>query len=110
MKITKGDAEAFWNRFDAALENNNYLSLKDYCKEVDLGVSYQGILWKRCNGIMPTLETTMIMSRTLGVSIDFLVFGYVRGAMPVSDEEMGVLTKYREANSTTKAVIDRLLN
>lgn len=108
--ITKGDAEAFWNRFDAALENNGYETLKDFCKDVDLGVSYQGILWKRCNGILPTMDTIITISRTLEVSIDFLVFGYVRGATPVSDEELQMLAKYRESNSTTKAVIDRLLD
>lgn len=108
--VTKGMAEAFWRRFDATLEAQHYQTLKDYMTEHDLGVSYQGILWKRANRIMPTIETIIAISSSLDVSIGYLIYGYKRQGKPVSDEEMDLLFLYRNSNETVRHVIDTLLS
>lgn len=108
--ITEGMIEAFWRRFDAVLESRHYSTLKDYLKEHDLGVSYQGILWKRTNRIMPTVDTIITISRTLNISIDFLIFGYTKKGNPISDAELEILAKYRTANETTREIISSLLD
>ena len=108
--VTKGMAEAFWRRFDATLEAQHYQTLKDYMKEFDLGVSYQGILWKRANRIMPTIETIITISTSLDVSIDYLIYGYKRQGKPIADDEMDLIFRYRNSNETVRHVIDTLLD
>lgn len=108
--MTEGENEAFWRRFDATLEANNWKSLRDFVNDCNLGISYWTVLSMRSRKELPTMAVMDKITRSLNTSLDYLIYGYYRGGKVLTDEEAELLARYRKANQAAKDAINSILN
>ena len=101
----KVDAYQFWQRFDELRDGRDMQSLLE-----GTGIKYKTLLAMRCNQSIPKSVELYQLSRSLGVSMEYLLTGEVSARFCLSSRILAIAKACESATELDLMMVEKILD